>query len=298
MNAQDYIDIAEICRAGSFRKAADLLGISQPTLSHRVERIERELGATLFERSPGRSSPTALALFIAGRAQTLAKESEALTRATRRMLKGEAGKLTLGFGPIPAHALLANVLLDIRRTLPGLAIDVFVGTPLQLSEWLDDGHIDVAVCAHDPALFSPTLDCELLREDPIVVAGQPSHPIFTGTEDAVGASLFDYALAFPTLDNHYRNAFRKLYGIDYLALDGALQCSNYDVLIRLAVTGDFLTAGAAMTFHREMAAGTLVTRPLDERLVHRLHVISRQKPDAIPALGVVHDIITRVSVRC
>lgn len=268
MTAQDYIDIATICRAGSFRQAAIELGISQPTLSHRVERIEKALGVQLFERARGRSRPNDAARFIAERADTLIAEAGSLSRDVRRFLKGQAGKVTLGFGPVPAHAFLPEILKAVAKALPELAVDVFLGSPVQLSEWLHQGQVDFAVCSHDEQLFPDPLVRRRLRDDPIVIAGAPSHPLIQAGGPEKLADLFRHPLAFPTLDIRYLNAFQKLYGVDYLHLDGAIQCSDYGVLVRMAESGEFLTAGPGFTFHREIEAGTLASVAWDDRLVH------------------------------
>jgi DNA-binding transcriptional ArsR family regulator len=58
MDTQDFSGIHAICETGRFRKATLNLGISQPTLSARIARLEDALGARLFERRRGRSIPS------------------------------------------------------------------------------------------------------------------------------------------------------------------------------------------------------------------------------------------------
>ena len=70
MNVRDFLDVRVICETGSLRKAAVVLGVTQPTLSNRIAHLEDQLGAPLFDRSRGQSQPTDLALFIARRAAT------------------------------------------------------------------------------------------------------------------------------------------------------------------------------------------------------------------------------------
>ena len=68
MDVSDLLDIKAICDAGSYRKAAETLGVTQPTLSNRIAYLEGKLGARLFDREHGRSRPTELATLIANRA--------------------------------------------------------------------------------------------------------------------------------------------------------------------------------------------------------------------------------------
>ena len=52
MDVSDLLDIKAICDAGSYRKAAEMLGITQPTLSNRIAYLEGKLGAQLFDCPP------------------------------------------------------------------------------------------------------------------------------------------------------------------------------------------------------------------------------------------------------
>ena len=62
MNLKQFKYVQILATAGSFAKAAELLGISQPSLSQYVKKIEQQLGAELFDRTGG-----ALRLTDAGR---------------------------------------------------------------------------------------------------------------------------------------------------------------------------------------------------------------------------------------
>ena len=67
MDLRDLLDVKAVCDAGSFRKAAQSIGVSQPTLSNRIAYLEDRLGARLFDRDHSRSRPTQLAEIIASR---------------------------------------------------------------------------------------------------------------------------------------------------------------------------------------------------------------------------------------
>jgi DNA-binding transcriptional LysR family regulator len=57
MDVRSMLDIKAICDASSYRRAADVLGATQPTLSNRIAYLEGQLGAQLFDREHGRSRP-------------------------------------------------------------------------------------------------------------------------------------------------------------------------------------------------------------------------------------------------
>lgn len=53
MNLQDFEVFKTIVESGSFSKASEQLFIAQPSLSKTIQRLEKKLGVTLFERSKG-----------------------------------------------------------------------------------------------------------------------------------------------------------------------------------------------------------------------------------------------------
>ena len=84
MDLRDLLDVKAICDAGSFRKAAEALGVTQPTLSNRVACLEDKLAARLFDRDRGRSRPTQLAEAIAARVEATGKDATLLTKDIER----------------------------------------------------------------------------------------------------------------------------------------------------------------------------------------------------------------------
>jgi MFS family permease len=59
-----WSSVVAICRAGSFSGAAHALGISQPTLSKSIARLESKLGIKLFERTNANARPTVYGQFV------------------------------------------------------------------------------------------------------------------------------------------------------------------------------------------------------------------------------------------
>ena len=90
MDVSDLLDIKAICDAGSYRKAAETLGVTQPTLSNRIAYLEGKLGARLFDREHGRSRPTELATLIANRAGIIGREAALLSKDIVRLAAGQA----------------------------------------------------------------------------------------------------------------------------------------------------------------------------------------------------------------
>lgn len=148
MDRADLELVAAIARAGSLSGAAKLLHIAQPPLSRRLQRLEREVGASLFLRGRHGATPTAVGRsLIAGAETALAAigraEQDALDAAA-----GRAGRLRVGVTPTLGAVLLPAVFAAFRHSHPDVRLDL---TSSGDSAWLRQqaaaGELDIAVAA-------------------------------------------------------------------------------------------------------------------------------------------------------
>jgi LysR family transcriptional regulator of gallate degradation len=290
MNVRDLLDVRVICEAGSLRKAATLLGVTQPTLSNRIAHLEDQLGAPLFDRSRGQSRPTDLALFIAGRAALIADEAGRLDREVTRYASGRGGLVRLGVGAYPARSLMAGIVGDICVRNPRLSFEIQTGHTNQLGEMLRRRDIDIAICAPiEPP--DATMATEPLLESEIVIVARPDHP-FCSTPPASIRELFHYPCALSFLEPRYREFLRRDYGIDFDAQAGRIVCSDFEMLVRIVVTGPRLfTAGPAFAFERELSAGQLKVVSMPVPFKHLIHMHTNRNAHPLPAVAQVQAII-------
>jgi len=178
VNIRDFLDVRVICETGSLRKAATVLGVTQPTLSNRIAHLEDQLGASLFDRSRGQSQPTDLALFIARRAATMADEASRLAEEAKRLASGRGGLVRIGVSPVPSRIMFPDIVISIADQFPNISLDVLSAPTSKLAEGLIERQLDMIVC--------PALDCshteiasEVLLETDIIVVARPGHPLCT-----------------------------------------------------------------------------------------------------------------------
>lgn len=107
-----------IQRTGGFGRAALLLHVSQPAISRRIDLLEHELGAPLFERLPGGIRLTeAGQAFLPYAQQVLAAVNDGMA-AVRGLETEEAGSITLALVGTLASTLLTGRLQTFRATYP------------------------------------------------------------------------------------------------------------------------------------------------------------------------------------
>jgi LysR family transcriptional regulator, hydrogen peroxide-inducible genes activator len=134
-----------VARTGSFTKAAEDLGIAQPSLSEQIARLEHSLGAALFERLNRRIELTPLGEAILGKAQALLEDAAALPDYFERAREGVHGPLRVGAIPTILPYFLAPLLKGFTERCPDVDLHLREGTTTELVGQVLDGMIDVAV---------------------------------------------------------------------------------------------------------------------------------------------------------
>jgi DNA-binding transcriptional LysR family regulator len=116
IEVRDLVHFTTVADALHFGAAAERLGISQPSLSRSIARLERRLGFPLFQRTTRRISLTpAGEVFLADCRRLLAEMDGAIRRAQRR---GKSGSLKLAVRPGAGQSVLTG-LLNSYAELPG-----------------------------------------------------------------------------------------------------------------------------------------------------------------------------------
>jgi DNA-binding transcriptional LysR family regulator len=128
-----------------FGRAAKKLGMAQPPLSQQIRRLEEMLGTPLFERTTrGVTLTPAGALLRERAAATLARLAEDLEQ-TRRIARGEQGRLVIGFSGSVMFTELPAAIQQYRRTYPGVEVQLREMWTAEQLRALADGSIDVGL---------------------------------------------------------------------------------------------------------------------------------------------------------
>jgi DNA-binding transcriptional LysR family regulator len=157
-----------------FGRAAEQLGIAQPTLSELVRRLEREMGTPLLARTTRRVALTSAGSELLRRAQAIIDSASEAAIAVRRVANDEAGVVRLGVIPALVRILAPHIADAVHRHAPDITLDVRRMWPPDLLQAVADGTVDVALnCAYvtDP----PGVVGEIFCGEGVVVALRRSH---------------------------------------------------------------------------------------------------------------------------
>jgi DNA-binding transcriptional LysR family regulator len=175
MELRDLRYFVTLAEQLSFTRAAEILGIAQPTLSHQIKKLERDLGTPLFHRSRRTVALTAAGRSVLAEARTLLDQADVMREVARLVAAGEFGELRIGFIEAAAFALLPRLISAFRQAYPKIAIRLFELTTIEQLPALRERTIEIGILrAPIPADDIETMP--ILRE-PVAVAMPSGHPL-------------------------------------------------------------------------------------------------------------------------
>ncbi|MFG2500509.1 LysR family transcriptional regulator [Streptomyces sp. NPDC048441] len=177
MELQQMRYVVAVAEANSFTRAAERCLVVQSALSHQIARLERELGARLFERTSRRVRLTpAGEAFLPAARQCL----DAAERASAEVAAavGEVrGRLAVGLIPTVAAVDVPGALRDFRERYPQVRISLRVGASEELAEQVRQGTIDMAFLGLPTTARPQGVAAHELGRDRLVAVVAPDHPL-------------------------------------------------------------------------------------------------------------------------
>ncbi len=137
-----FLDVAE---AGSFSKAAAVLGIAQPALSRQVRSLEVELNQNLLVRDGRGVRLSEAGRCFAEHATRILREVERATYAVKELRGAPVGSVSIGMPATLAKILIVPLVAEFRRRFPRATIRVVEALSTYIKEFLASGRVDAAV---------------------------------------------------------------------------------------------------------------------------------------------------------
>ena len=257
-----------VAREENMTRAAELLHVTQPTLSRALRALEEELGKKLFTRHSFNISLTEEGVLLRDRAEDLITMADKIEKEFLALDDITGGELYLGLAESYQIRYLARELRALKSSYPGLRYHITSGDTEQVTEKLDKGLLDFAVLCDEPdekkyeALLFPEKDLwglilpasdALARKETIRV------------EDLVGLPLF-------ASEQGWEGDIRRWAGDRFgqLRLEGSFRLSyNASLFVREGLGYQFSFAHLVDT----SPESGLVFRPLSPRAEVKLYLI-------------------------
>ena len=134
-----------VAREENITRAANLLHVTQPTLSRQLMQLEEELGVKLFYRTSHRISLTDEGLLLKRRAQEITELAERTEREVSRREGSLMGEIAVGCGETQNMSVLAEVMAAFRKKYPLVRFNVYTAIADDIKDRIENGLLDMGL---------------------------------------------------------------------------------------------------------------------------------------------------------
>ena len=222
-----------VAREENMTRAAEMLHVTQPTLSKALKALEEELGKKLFTRHSFRIALTEEGALLRDRAEDLVTMADKIEKEFLSLDDITGGDLYFGLAESYQIRYLARALHLLKKQYPGLKYHITSGDTEQVTEKLDKGLLDFAVICDAPdinkyesvpfpegdlwGLVLPA-DAPLARKDRIEMDDLAGLPLFTSRQGWEGDIRQWAGERFGEL--HLEGTFRLAYNASMFVREG------------------------------------------------------------------------------
>lgn len=158
-----------------FRRAAEAVHVTQPTMSGQIRELEERLGVQLVERSRSKVILTPIGRKIVAKARIVLREVESIVDLAKENQSLLDGVIRLGIIPTLGPYLLPHILPELHRGHPRLKLYVREGMPQLLLRDLEDGKLDILF--FPLPVFGADLETVPLFREPLWVVAPGDHKL-------------------------------------------------------------------------------------------------------------------------
>ena len=134
-----------VAREENITKAAQLLHVTQPTLSRQLMQLEEELGVKLFHRGKHSVSLTEDGMLLRRRAQELVALSEKTKMELRHKEEMPAGEIAIGCGETKSMSILSENMVSFRQKYPLVQFSIYSAIADDIKERIEKGLLDMGL---------------------------------------------------------------------------------------------------------------------------------------------------------
>ena len=262
-----------IAREGSITNAANVLHVTQPTLSRQIHDLEEELGQRLFVRGSRNMSLTAEGMILRKRAEEIISMVDKTEAEFHSMSNVVSGDIYIGGGETEAVKLIAQIVCELRSAYPEIHYHLYSGNAEDVTERLDKGLLDFGLLIQ-PADISkydylniPAKDTwgVIMRKDSSLAEKETIRK-----EDLLNVPLICSRQVIS--EERHRNEFAEWFGEDFDKLDIV---TTFNLVYNAAI---MVEAGVGYAITIDKIANTtesssLCFRPLEPQLDSGLNII-------------------------
>lgn len=235
-----------VVREESITKAAEVLHITQPTLSRQLSQLEEEIGVRLFDRGTRKIALTNEGILLRRRAEEIIQLVDTTERELVEQDEQVEGKISIGCGEIAAVRLLAELIRTFREKYNRVSFDIFTAAADLVKEQMDKGLLDIGLLL-EPVDMEKYDFIRLDMRENWVVLMRPDDPL-AEKECVTAEDLLSLPLILPRRMN-VQSELASWFGDQYEKVNAAFTSNlstNSAVMVGAGLAYSLVIEGAAL----------------------------------------------------
>lgn len=264
MRLEQLRHLLGIAEAGSLRKAAASLGISQPALTKSVRQLEDELQAPVLQRTNRGVVLTEYGRVVVTRARTAFTELDRISDEIENLRGARGGHVRIAVSPVAAVTLIPSALRRFRKAHPDVMVTVMDGLYPKVLPLIREREIDFAVGPLPEPLLGPEFSAEQLFLSDARIGCRRVHPL-AGARSLATLQHAQWAITGPERGpgSLFELAFRQMGATPPKTL---VRFESITSLLATALTEDLLFVMPIKIIEHPFYAATMCAVPLRERI--------------------------------
>lgn len=251
-----------IVREESITKAAELLHITQPTLSRQIAQMEEDMGVKLFDRGTRKIVLTNEGLLLRRRAEEILELVDKTERELAEQDEKVEGTVSIGCGDIAAVQMMPELIKKFRERYPAVNFDLYTATADHIKDRMDRGLTDIGLLL-EPINMEKYDYIRLNREEQWVAVIPPDSPL-AKLEYITPEDLRGMPLILPRRLN-VQSELARWFGDEFEKLNVVFTSnlpSNSSIMVHHGLACSLIIQGSISFWDKEK----IVYRPLSPRL--------------------------------
>jgi DNA-binding transcriptional LysR family regulator len=264
----------KVTEEGSFSKAADSVGRTQPAVSIAVRRLEEEVGAPLFDRSQKTPTLTEAGEVIHDYAQRILALRDQARASVAELRTLKRGRVRVGANESTSLYLLPQIILAYRESHPDVKVEIYRHVSERLPREVLERSVDFALLAFEPD--DRDLESFPVLRDELVLILHPEHAL-AGRDSVTVEELGRESFLAHNVRTASRNKVFEVFAEHNTPLNITLELATVETIKRFVQLNIGLAFVPRMCVAEELERGVLATVPVEGLTYHRTIWITHRR---------------------
>lgn len=262
----------------NFTRAAELLHMTQPAVTHQIRQLEQDFNTRLFDRSNNKISLTEAGEQVLVYADRIINVYEEMHQSVKMLTGDKTGLITLGASTTIAEYMLPGLLGGFQKKFPEVQIRLRVANTDAIVALVGDNSIDFGVVEGE--VNNQSLVVDHCQWDEMLALMSVDHPL-ASEKTVTPQQLLEYPFVFREDGSGTRSVianFLENAGLSEDQLIRTFELGSTEAIKGAVQAGMGISIVSATTIDKELTLGMLAARPLSPALLRPFYFVrQRQK---------------------